>query len=53
MLFESLRCSIGVDAPGEESYDSPVTKAAQAPAWQGKVELVIEPCGNLGVKLST
>lgn len=52
MLFESLRCSIDVDTPGEESHDSPVTKAAHAAAWQVKVELVIEPSGNLGVKLS-
>lgn len=41
-----------MDVPGEESYDSPVTKAAHAPAWQVKVELVIEPSDNLGVKLS-
>lgn len=42
MLFESLRCSIDVDTPGEESYVSSVTKAAHTPAWQVKVELVIE-----------
>lgn len=52
MPFGSLRCSIAVDAPEEESYDPPITKTAHTPARQVKTDLVVEFSGNSGIKLS-
>lgn len=46
--FERLRCSADVGGPGEESYDSSITKAAHTPVRQVETDLVLETSGHSG-----